>query len=396
MHLNLTNEAWDDLQNLSQKERKREETVHKYAAVRTLNQQLANPALRNDDSVLATLLILCLFHMCDSGIARFQTQFEGVKKLLSLRGNRRDEGNGDDRWLTRFFTWFDHLAATVNDREGQLGSQYVELSTQSDGDWSHEALTGVDGELFKSISRLGRLNILSQGKVPESNPTIVSRPVPQMPSFKPNTHSDSGSFDSNGWMRVMADEDFFALKTASPDVQEQFWREWRQVRHDLQTWVLNADRFDGNDRTRPYLTPEQRHDMLNISESFRYASLLYTERLADPRISSSDPKIQDWVQKALYYIRQVRADVYLLWPLFIVGSECVHEEERSVIRNRCLDIQNDSGFMNNSSCLALIEKVWSSDGKTEWKHPSGAPIRTAFKFREVMLAEGNEGEWIVV
>jgi hypothetical protein len=384
-HLTLANESFHNSGMLSPQDQVREETFHRALAISALNAQLADPVRRKDDSTLAILLILCLFHICDSGVAKFQTQFAGVKKLLQMRGEDPNFNTKETKWFTRMFTWFDAMTATVNDREGQLQGYHLDVSALSDEEWALENLAGCDGQLFKTIAKLGRLNVLSQGKSVDPNPAVVPRPMP-----------DYNGFDGNGWARFVADEGLFDQKTGGADVHSQFWREWREIRRALQTWRLDTTLFDSSCMEASLLTAEQRVDLKNISESFRYSALLYTERLASPAAGSADPKIQVWVQKALEFINQVKSDVYLLWPLFITGSECVSEADQRVIRERCLDIQKDSGFSNNASCLELLEKVWRANpvggrsGEGVGKEVGG------FKFRYVMEAEGNEGEYIVV
>jgi len=402
-HLTLTQESWQDLGVLSPQEQAREESLHKGIAIQSLNKQLADPVQRKDDSILATLLILCLFHICDSGVAKFQTQFAGVKKLLGMRQNDFGLDTKEAKWFIRMFTWFDAMTATVNDREGQLQGHHLDVSALSDEEWALENLAGCDGQLFKTIAKLGRLNVLSQGKPVEESPTLVSRPFPQMPG---TVNLDYSNFDGNGWMRIVQDEDLFSSKTANPDVKAQFWREWREIRQTLQTWQLDTRVFDCSSPEAPLLCHDQRVDLANISESFRYSALLYTERLANPTVSSTDASIRYWVQKCLMYIKAVKSDVYLLWPLFITGSECVDEIDRLIIRERCLDIQKDSGFLNNKSCLELLEKVWrrydensrENEAKAEMNTPytPGSGSESGFKFTTIMKMEGNEGEYIVV
>lgn len=400
-HLTLTNEPWHGTGLLTPQEQAREEALHKGIAIQSLNKQLADPVLRKDDSILATLLMLCLFHICDSGIAKFQTQFAGVKKLLSLRKNDPVFNTKEAKWFTRMFTWFDAMTATVNDREGQLQGYHLDVSSLSDEEWALENLAGCDGQLFKTIAKLGRLNVLSQGKAVKENPTIVSRPPPQV-SLAPNL--DYTKFDGNGWMRMVEDENFFSSKSVDSHASTQFWREWREIRQTLMTWQLNTTVFDTSSPEAPYLTYDQRVDLSNISESFRYSALLYTERLANPDVPSTDPIIRNWVQDCLRYIKAVKSDVYLLWPLFITGSECVDATDREVIRQRCLDIQKDSGFLNNQSCLELLEKVWRNYDDKKKRAESSLHVHTeidrlretGFRFSTIMKLENNEGEYIVV
>ncbi|RVX66821.1 hypothetical protein B0A52_09551 [Exophiala mesophila] len=402
-HQTLTTEAWKESGLLSPQEQAREESLHKRFAISSLNKQLSDPLLRMDDSILATLLMLCLFHICDSGVAKFQTQFAGVKKLLSLRKGDPRWDSESTLWITRMFTWFDAMTATVNDREGQLCGPYLDLTTLSQEEWALENLAGCDGQLFQIFSRLGRLNVLSQGNSVMEAPTLVSKPMPQPHpdvKFGLNMEHDYSNFDGNGWVRFVEDEVVFSSKTADDRRHTQFWREWREIRHALQLWELDPRMIDGTSSQSPSLTVEQRYDLANISESFRCSALLYTERLANPTVPSTDPCIHVWVQRCLHYIKAVKSDVYLLWPLFIVGSECVDTEDRRVIRERCLDIQKDSGFMNNQSCLELLEKVWrkfdEEQDRRSHEMDQEHTLESGFRFSRIMKAENNEGEYIVV
>ena len=391
-HLSLTEAAWLSAETqLTVQDQAREETYHKGFSIQSLNAQLADPLVRKDDSILATLLILCLFHICDSGVAKFKTQFAGVKKLLSLRGDDTGAESRRTKWFTRMFTWFDAMTATVNDREGQLGEVHLGMSALSDEEWALENLAGCDGQLFKIIAKLGRLNVISQGQAVESKSPTVAGPFPVVQPYS--------RFDGNGWSQILNDEDIWASKTMgmTSDTETQFWSEWREIRNALQRWSLDTSVFDSSSSEASLLSPDQRLDLANISESFRYSALLYTERLASPGASSSDANIQNWVQRSLAFINLVKSDVFLLWPLFITGSECATEEDRSVIRERCLDIQKDSGFYNNQSCLELLEKVWKANPPSPSGHGMHMVRRHGgFKFTEVMRQEKNEGEYIVV
>jgi len=391
-HLSLTDATRLPAETqLTIEDQAREETFHKGFSIRSLNAQLADPLVRKDDSILATLLILCLFHICDSGVAKFKTQFAGVKKLLSLRGEDAGCESRRTKWFTRMFTWFDAMTATVNDREGELGQAHLDMSALSDEEWALENLAGCDGQLFKIIAKLGRLNLLSQGKAVESKSPMAVGPFPLVQPYS--------NFDGNGWSQILNDDDIWAsngLGLAS-DIKTQFWTEWRQIRNDLHQWSLDTSLFDSSSSEASLLSQDQRFDLANISESFRYSALLYTERLASPGVSSSDANIQNWVQQSLAFIKLVKSDVFLLWPLFITGSECASEEDRSVIRERCLDIQKDSGFFNNQSCLELLEKVWKANPPSPVTYGTSVNQRNrGFKFTKIIREENNDGEYIVV
>lgn len=385
-----------------------EELHHKGASIRLLNAQLADSSRRSDDSILATLLVLCLYHICDTGVAKFKTQFAGVKKLLALRRNTIGRDTKETNWVATMFTWFDAMTATVNDREGQMHGEHLSGSVLEGEEWALENLAGCDGKLFKIIAQLGRLNLLSQGKPvvdPSTSSTTQPLPQPQPPAPNPAPKTPDyysmkpPRFDGNGWRPLPHDDDLLPEPT---DPRTQFWEEWTTIRSALQAWELDSS------MPAPLCSATlqvHRRDLLNISESFRYAALLYTERLAYPGLRSSHPNFQNLVAQALYYISNVKADVYLLWPLFITGTECVDEVHRGMIRQRCLDIQKDSGFFNNISGLQLLEKIWRDDGRgleerdlvagqgeeEEGRRPVGGE---GFKWRKAM--DKADGEYIVI
>jgi hypothetical protein len=431
----------------------REELYHKSMAIKSLNAQLADPAQRHQDSVLATLLILCLFHICETGVAQFQTQFAGVRKLLAMRSRSGGIESEEARWCTRMFTWFDAMTATINNREGQLQGMYVDKSCLSDEEWAMENLAGCDGRLFKVIARLGRLNMLSQNQpvTPFSeNAGLAATPVvpPSLSHYAMNTPLQPSPINTM--------DAFLPLPPDDPPDQtgrSEFWTEWHSVRQQLESWRLDTTSFGaGYDvsslspsnscaslspsvATAPtfsspplsplsqyFVDPTNLVDLSNISESFRYAALLYTERLAFPDIPSHHPRIQNLVLTALHYITTVHSDVYLLWPLFITGAECVYEEHREVIRRRCKDIQKDSGFFNNISCLELLEKIWARNPTVQaadlsfpsYTNIGGLPVShvrgsseadssqscvrrsNGFRWRSIIESEGLDGEYIVV
>ncbi|KAJ5584767.1 uncharacterized protein N7459_004567 [Penicillium hispanicum] len=437
-HRALTDQAFQDRYGVSVPEAyAREETHHRAMAVKALNADLADPRRRLSDSVLATLLVLCLFHGCDTGVAEFRTQFAGVTRLLALRMRHSSIVTEELKWFMRMFSWFDTLIASTNDRDVQLRGRCLEISSASDGEWCLENLAGCDGRLFKLISQLGRLNILSQDQQPTDSrpgdvtvPTVPLPPTMLFPGWESvTTAGGPGSLPGKGYG--------FSLPTPpqSSDQARQpsspaFWTEWYSLRQRLESWrfdppaqasfpspPLSASPSSWNSPTFlpdtssgiSYVAPENLYDVYQISECFRHAALLYCERLAEPSLPSRHPRIQHLVHLAMHCLCAVQSDVYLLWPLFIVGSECVRDDHRANIRDRCKDISKDSGFVNNVSCLELLEKIWAdhSDESYYPVYPSdlgpppslagnGAPTASqAFRWSRVMQAKRGDGEYLV-
>ena len=97
----------------------------------------------------------------------------------------------------------------------------------------------------------------------------------------------------------------------------------------------------------------------------------------------------------------MQSDVYLLWPLFIAGSECVVNSDRTLIRQRCQDISRDSGFCNNLSCLELLENIWAqndtTDGYGNWTAPAESlAFERGFRWQQAMRAKRADDEYMMV
>lgn len=372
-----------------------EEKHYKATSISLLNQKLAYPQGAQDDSVLATLLILCLFHVCDSGFTKFKTQLAGVQKLLSMRD--RSAQSHFVGWIELFFTWFDVMTSTVNDRETEVQGESLDMMNLTANLGALEHLAGCEGRLFKLIARLGRLNLLSQNRpVRESDTTPRASP-------KPRRQQDFYSFnfdniDGNGW-GTPVDEAANPLTPKASEPRSNFWMEWNDIRTRLQEWEFEAPSEDFADSCAS-ISPAQTA-LIHMSESFRYAALLYTERLAYPEPSSNASNFQNLVTHGLFHISQIGitscVNKYLLWPLFIIGTECVDPEHRALVRQRCVEIQRESGFFNNLSGLEVLEKVWKEDDqRMEEAQPQQGPYGTKQAFRWRSAMDRVDGEYIMI
>lgn len=417
-HRALTQEDLGNQYSLSTPEIAQEEQYYRGRAVKALNAELADPQQRLSDSVLATLLILCLFHVCDTGVAEFKTQFAGVTKLLAIRMRMSRRVTDDLKWFIRMFTWFDTMTATTNDRESHLRGTCLDITSLSDGDWGLEELAGCDASLFRLVAQLGRLNLLSQRRTPRGPaPPEMSIPTTTLP---PSMIHPQGLFVVPGGVPAAFDMNGFPVATPpqvnapSPwPTSPAFWTEWFALRQKLEAWRYLPPGSGPRPAPPAYISPpsspsslstvapQQYEEIFHVSESFRHSAILYSERLAYPDLPSSHPRIQNIVQVAMHHLAAVRSDAYLLWPLFVTGSECVLESNRNLIRQRCRDISRDSGFYNNLSCLDLLEKIWAhnatTDGYGNWRGPSEAlAFERGFRWQQAMRAKRADGEYMVV
>ncbi|KAI6782384.1 putative transcriptional regulatory protein-like protein [Emericellopsis cladophorae] len=388
-----------------------EEYQHRNLAVHLLNQQLNDPITSSHDSVLATILLLCHYRMVESGVAKFQTQFAGIGKILSMRKAQQLE------------------ATSINDREPQLSGS-TGLSGDNDNvdalPFGIENLVGCDRELFKTISRLGRLNLVSQHRPVQNLATTPDETHrPHSPFGVPMSRGHRGSishgvsqpiselrglplgarFDGNGFDALLGEEDAVtstARSTGAYDVHRAiFWKEWKEVRLALQSWQFDSCTVGASLPGPP--TQLQVRDLGSLSEAFRYAGLLYTERLASPTLPSSHTNFQNLVSQVVYYATSLEpesgAEKFLLWPLFVAGSECVNELQQNIIRNKCRDMMSRSGYMNNLSSLDVLEKLWATELKESEGRSPGTRLhivgrRSPFNWAKCIGGTGDM-EWIM-
>lgn len=399
-----------------------EETVYKQISVERLNQQLADPNAAQDESVLATLLILCLFHLCDSGFSKFRTQVAGVQKLLSMRPlHMRSKFTA---WVEMFFVWLDVMTSSVNDRETEMTCERLNMFEYTADLGELEQFSGCDGRLFKLIARLGRLNMLAQGRSVQrgtSDPLQhYSAALPAGASsqdVKSSTILDGSDFDhldGNGWCTSIYLAGNRYDQWSHPDVQAlgaqaEFWTEWHGIRARLQDWHMDFSVPSALNLDPIRLSAEQ-GDMAHISECFRHAALLYTERLAHPLLPSASHQFQQHVIRALLHITALSltssVNKFLLWPLFIIGTECVNAGHQTAIRSRCIELQRESGFYNNLSVLEVLERVWADtdvgcDDASEMRarhrdseHSGSGSRRQAFRWRLAM--DRADGDYLVI
>ncbi|KAI0471857.1 fungal-specific transcription factor domain-containing protein [Xylariaceae sp. FL0804] len=405
-----------------------EEHQHRNLAVHLLNQQLNDPSKSCHDSVLATILLLCHYRMAESGVARFYTQFAGVKKILGMRSSAPYPASSDSAWMEAIFTYFDAISASVNDREAQLTHGFYGIPAEASLlPAGAENWIGCDRELFKVLNKLGRLNLLSQHRPVQSlmtTPTgrTAASGLPS-PLGSPLGHSfkqqptdffsiQGHRFDGNGFASQMDDQEILSSGLCSSphydDHRSSFWREWKEARVALQSWEFDAQRLLSSLPNSP--SQSQIRDLNWLSEAFRYAALLYTERLASPHVPAGHNSFRNLVSQVVYYATSLEAgssaEKFLLWPLFVAGSECVNELQQNIVRNKCRDIMARSGYMNNLAALDVLERLWassegghqSSSASASSPTPPGSRLgmrRGPFSWTKCIGGPGVEVEWIM-
>lgn len=389
---------------------------HKNNSINLLNAQLTNPELAKSDSAMATLLILLFYHISETGIGQFKTHLAGVKKLMGMRCVGKETGIWG--WMETVFTWLDNMSASVNNREAQLRGGYLDMIFESGDAWDLESLTGCDRDLFMRLAGLGRINVLSQ--MPPKNGNYVSR------SYTEEDDGETEPFRDEGDGR---DEFWLARNAIKKDLQD-----WRPTtiyaatpsRHQSEethsTPKYNPAAFEDTEFPGSVLSPSspsystsppsplvgsppkrkslrayeavENNHWLHASNVYRYAAILYIDRLAYPHLPSSHSIFQNTVREVLDHVNCIPNSGLshrLLWPLFITGTECVVDAHRDMIRERCMEMQRECGFFNKVSGLEVLEKIWSEDTIREEDHLCDEMFAGARRMGKVSQSIGGRG-----
>jgi len=357
-----------------------EAIFYKNSSVTMFNNSLRDPTAAHDDSILATLIVLSLLNISEGGIAKLKSQMPGIRQIMALRGSSTSQFL---HWSTYFFTLLDLMTAVVNDRTSQQRSPTLDLLDFSANMGALEHLAHCEGRMFKVLSRMGpspRFGSSPQWSSPETPRPI--NPFTGLP-LSPTPPSDFSSLDA-----IVND-------CTGSDARQEFWSEWQHVRGRLRSW----SRSSSCPSTPSFNTPKKEQEAVLVShasEVYRHASLLFAERLAFPSLPPSAPQIQHLVSATLHHLSSIPANsifnTVLLWPLMVVGTECVAPSHRDVIRLRAGDAMRESGFFAHLSGLDVLERVWAADD-AGWDAQAGMGWEAKGSMPALTSLGGQAGRW---
>lgn len=335
-------------------ERLQKEFHFKGLASRLVNEQLGDMGLRKDDSLEATILILCLDHVCGMGLANLKRRFASVTKILSLHGDCTTISIKSMTWLAIMFTWFDSMILAGGPGKGHCPVRDTIASGIIEGSWKREGLAGCNGKLFSIITQLGRLSLAS------GDPFIQAHQAANV-GFGQISTSANHQYDYHTMNPNQPDDGRPApFVDAGTDPRTRFWRERNEIQAELDGWQWDPPMRNQN---CPKTTPFRHINSCHVSESFRCAALLYIEFLASSRMAGMQPRVGSLVKRVAYHVSNVEADVSLLLPLFVAGLDDPAEQTCHLMGEGCLDLTEDSDFLKNVPALEMSLQLWrAQDG----------------------------------
>jgi hypothetical protein len=358
-----------------------EEAVQfKTTSVNIFNAAIQDPAAAQDDSVLATLVVLALYNISNSGLSKLKSQMSGIRRILALRGSNTTQFL---QWATMFFTWLDIMTATFHDHEAQIRTSTLDLLDFSANLGALEHLASCESRLLKMVSGQQR-----------QQPQQMFSP-PFSAASAPEAHSPfSAYFTAPSPPQPTPTKDFFHtsdLSVEGPSAsnpRHDFWSEMQHIRPRIRHYTGSApssasDPFAPSTPMTPSFShqshtsttaPTDSQALSHASEVMRHAALLFAERLAFPHLPPNAPQIQHLVASTLHHLSSIAPNSpinrFLLWALMVVGAECVRPMDRDVVRLRCGEAMREPGFFQRSSALDVLERVWAADER-QWDANAG-------------------------
>jgi hypothetical protein len=316
----------------------------KAQAVALFNAAANDPAAAHDDAMLATLVVLTLFGISESGgVAKLKSQLPEVRQIVSMRSGSASltgsvGGNVFLHWAAAFFAWLDIMTATVADKETQMRTPGLDLLDFSASLGALDHLAFSEGRMLKVVARMAA----PQPQQHQQQAHLAHHPHPHRPH-----HSHSSSFGGVASVRQATDtrrpsiNPFTGLPLASPpsqattfaaaaaasaemtasldgvivngtagnpaDARQEFWSEWTGVRARLRRMSRDASAaastaagapgsttpgvFPVSPAMRPGMAPvvggtspvkseAEAEQVTHAAEAFRQAASLFAERAA--------------------------------------------------------------------------------------------------------------------
>ncbi|KAL2809429.1 fungal-specific transcription factor domain-containing protein [Aspergillus granulosus] len=295
---------------------------YRMKAIRALSEKIRkgqNTSLseEEEDGVLATIQILLLHDIAESGISEHGIHITGAMSVC--KNTLISEGFNGRRRRAVFFignlAWLDIIRAFSGTRRLCFTQDIREMVASASGH-RFELVNGCPREIFLIIGR-----VLDKAK-----------------EYK------------MGWT---TEEDFRSTLMAA--------------RFELYAW-------DAKSKTYPSSDPR----WISVAISFQFACILHIHRLLDPSEPASSPEIQTAVREILDATADIPPDSTLIelmiLPLFMAGADSLSRHSQFYVLARFRDIDQRSE-MRNPVPADLLQRVWAAraaqgtghEGNISWK-----------------------------
>lgn len=309
------------------------------------------------DALLASYLLLFLYEFSEgTGDASWQRQLDGARSVVSI-------------------AWTEYRGATTQGNfDGDDGDDDDDNEEEID---SEEEEEGLDREQLEALDIDNFLmqffiyhDILTRVTVQRPQSSLLNR-VPSKDSSSPSSSSSAPNFNRkehmfgvyNGLIDIILR--IAVLRTeanAVPVLPGTVISQAVEIWQDIDNWRQPA--VSDNELSDDY----QHMCDAYIAASFLWLfSIVYPDRVADE-------KVQTMVQKGLESLSSIEAPRMLsfgLFPVFVIGMACIHEQSRGAVEEQLDHIEKFCQFRNIQLCRDVIRGAWgvcdSGDGHSwDW------------------------------
>lgn len=315
-------------------------------SLRSLINQLTDSTKVLDDSILATFLILGLYQIYNIGVEKFKAHLAGVKKMMAIRPTTGVDDSNNKKavsWLTLTLTWFESMTEHKNSKADEDTDMHGE----------QENLSGCDPHLFQMISRLGRLNFLARTTESTNKSIVETDSFPSAANSPQEYYSMSYSSSSSSSSEKQSTTPYISLSTTrykTKSDSQLFWHEFHFLRSQLEAF---------------HPPPSSSSSSMHISEFFRNTALISLARFSSSQ-TQTQTQISTLLQQAVYHINMINIDIWLSWPLWMVGARisgagaggAVARVEAARKRSGLLPFPAESAY--------VLERLYRNDDEAEF------------------------------
>lgn len=311
------------------------------------------------DALLASYLLLFLYEFSEgTGDASWQRQLDGARSVVSI-------------------AWTEYRDETTQGKFDEEEDDDDDDNDEEEENDSEEEEEGPDREQLEALDIDNFLmqffiyhDVLTRVTVQRPQSSLLNR-VPSKESSSPSSSSSAPKFNRkehmfgvyNGLIDIVLR--IAVLRTeanAVPVLPGTVISEAVEIWQDIDNWRQPA--VSDNELSNDY----QHMCEAYIAASFLWLfSIVYPDRVADE-------KVQMMVQRGLESLSSIEAPRMLsfgLFPVFVIGMACIHEQSRGVVEEQLDHIEKFCQFRNIQLCRDVIQGAWgicdSGDGHSwDW------------------------------
>ncbi|KFY08400.1 hypothetical protein V492_06265 [Pseudogymnoascus sp. VKM F-4246] len=317
----------------------KEASEHRKKAVELLDTaSKSDQVTRIGLHVLEPILVMFTLDCTLSATGPWTGHLMRVRSVLDACGGPLALDNSRVRSQVGMLFWWDATLALISRQGIIIDQSYLDhlILSQGQDEWSFYDLTGCPGDLFVHLVQLAELAKQRELAACMAWLTFDLSPVikieNQIQQWRSSLFADAYGPNFDTIVENASDSD------AEADIEERF---------------------------------HAKQDRYHCAEAWRYALLIYIERVFRWDRKCSRPLILTWlVRKTMDHVRCCRrtsqTQKQLLLPVFLAGSEMTDEEMRGFARQYCEWWANKSRYNMFNSVSSLLEDIWEEGHSNAW------------------------------